>query len=250
MTENGPDDLPTLEEIENVWNIPQPPEPLQEGATITEEDQAARDDAHKKHKRAVKVLVWWVDRFLQYAVGLDFWGPNIRPFHLMTDKMVVEGDPSGKEKVLVTTTSEAFAHLTYVNCRDKWIVEFKWRKANPVKKGKSLKMPKYKEDDPSTHGFQNRWSNSRTGQERGGGWQAEAYQYFENKKKEVIAFRKAEGARGNTLYKFVQNEIKKENDIKLSEEGDTGSSGSKKRKRGDESAENPPEVVDITFLDE
>lgn len=246
MDENGADDLPTFEEIENVWNIPEPPAALEEDTTITEDVHKEREIAQKKHDRAVKVLVWWVDRFLQYAVGLDFWGPNIRPFYLMTDKMVVDGDPSGKEKVLVTTTSEAFAHLTYTNCRDKWVVEYKWRKENPKKK----QIPKYKKSDPDTHKFQNKWSNSRTGQVSGGGWLPEALQYFEDKKKKVQEFREMEANRDNVLYKFVQAEICKEHNVKLSDGSDSSSSGSKKRKRDDEVLDQPPEVVDITFLDE
>ena len=50
----------------------------------------------------------------------------------------VPGDPSGKKKVLVTITSEAFALVIFANCRDKWVADFKLKAGN-----KRAKIPKF-----------------------------------------------------------------------------------------------------------
>ena len=90
----------------------------------------------------------------------------------MTDKAEVPGDTSGKKKVLVTITSEAFGLVIFANCRDKWIADFQFKASN-----KKAKIPKYNKEDPATHKYQNKWSSSRTGQVQGGGWDNEALQY-------------------------------------------------------------------------
>jgi hypothetical protein len=168
--------LPTMDEIEKVWDIPNNPdddgdEENDEEESETEEEKAAlKDAASKKYHRSAKVLTWWMDSFIPMAVGLEFWGPNIRPFKYMTDKTVVEGDPAGEEKVLVTITSEAFAYVLYKNGRDKWMADYAYLKNNP----RAKMTPKYKKDDSSTFKHANKWSNSNTGSMVGAGWHTDA----------------------------------------------------------------------------
>ena len=216
--------MPTLDEIENVWAIPEVPEEPGEDETDSEEAKVARDEAKLAQDRAVKVLVWWVDQFLPYAVGLEFWGPTIHPFRLMTDLEYVSGDPSGNMKVLVTITSEAFAHLIFANCRDKWQADYDYFKANKNAK----RVPAYNKEKPETHKHVNKWSSSRTGQVLGGGWSKEGIKYFLEKQKEVKAFRELEASRGNNLHKETQKLICKANDIMLENEADSATT--KKRK--------------------
>ena len=67
------------------------------------------------------------------------------PFtYWLTDKKEVPGDPSGKQRVLVAVTSEAFGALVCANCCDKWLADFKLRKTN-----KKAKIPKCDKDDKS-----------------------------------------------------------------------------------------------------
>lgn len=225
--------MPEITEIENVWAIPEAPD---EGETGTERAQIF--NAH------MELITWWMDDFMPKAVGLQAWGDHIRPFHLMTDKMVVEGDPSGKEKVLVTCTSEAFAILVYANCRDKWIAEFKYKKG---KKGR-VDLPKYVKDDPTTHVYQNRFSSSRTGQQIGGGWSADGLNYFESALADVQKFRQEEEQRDFERYKLVRDFIKAIHTDKL---GGSEEPNSKKRKATSQEVTGVEEpTVDLTILDE
>lgn len=238
--------MPTVEEIENVWNLPEPTK-APEGGEESKEDKKARLNSpeQKKYDRAVKILVWWMDSFMPYAVGLECWGPNIRPFHKMTDKQFIEGDVSGKEKVLVTTTSEAFAYLLYANCRDKWMADYAYLKTH--KKNKKATVPRYKKNDPETHKHQNKWSNANSGNVPGGGWHLDALKYFNKQMKAVKEYREKEEKAGFPNYNLVQDLIKINNDINMEEDGD---SATKKRKREESQPDKSVEVIDLMFIDE
>lgn len=192
----------------------------------------------------MELLTWYLDSYLPFAVGLEFWGPNIRPFHLLSDKIMVDGDPSGKEKVLVTVTSEAFGQLVYANCRDKWMHEFNYKKG----KRKGAKVPKFDKQDKSTHVYQNRWSSSRTGQLVGGGWAPEALNYFNLAIERLQKVREEEKKTGNQRFEIGQTLVQAINNTKL--ERDSSSEGSKKRKKAGKDTVNEVEVVDLLFLDE
>ena len=154
-------DLPSTEEIEDIWNLP-------------EVNEASSEEEKAEYEKKVSLLTWYLDVFMPKAVGLEFWGELIRPYRLMTDTEVVEGDPSGKKKVLVTVTSEAFGLLVYHNCRDKWVADYKYKKEH----GKKAQVPKYNKDDVSTHKHVNKWSNSNSGSVVGGGWHPAALKKF------------------------------------------------------------------------
>ena len=196
-------------------------------------------DAH------MELLTWYLDSFLPMAVGLEFWGPNIRIFRLLNDKIIVDGDPSGKERVQVTVTSEAFGHLVYANCRDKWIHEFNYKKG----KRKGAKVPKFDKDDKSTHVYQNKWSSSRTGQLVGGGWAPEALNYFNLAIERLKKVREEEEKGGNERFEIGRTLVRAINDTKL-EHDSSGSEGSKKRKKAGKDTVNEVEVVDLLYLDE
>ena len=231
--------LPTLEEIEKVWELNPPGEAPSDSATPEEKAKHVKDAA--KHEKELELLTWYLDSFLPNAVGLEFWGPNVRPFRLMTDKFDVPGDPSGKKKVLVTITSEAFALVIFANCRDKWVADFKLKAGN-----KRAKIPKFNKDDPETHKYQNKWSSSRTGQVQGGGWDYEALQYLNKSIAAIQTWRKAEAERGNATYKLGQDLIRKAQELTMvGQEPKT-----KKRKQSAEKAEAEVVAIDLTILDE
>ena len=160
----------------------------------------------------------------------------------MTDKEEVEGDPSGKKKVLVTVTSEAFALLLWANSRDKWLADFTLRASN-----KRAKIPKYNKDDQTTWKHQNKWSNSRTGQIQGGGWAKDALVFFNTAIKDISKWRKEQEVTGYQSYMYGRELIKTAEGLVLEA---SDSNGGKKRKN---SPANTPETaveIPITFLDE
>lgn len=216
--------------MENVWDLPEVPD---------EEDTVAIE----QYRRAVNILTWYLDKYMVQVAGLEFWGPNIRPYRLMTDKVEVDGDVSGKKKVLVTVTSEAFGLLLFANCREKWIITFQFKEKN----GKKAPIPKYNKDDhDGTKQWLAKWSNSRSGSVSGGGWSKEAYKYFEAKKVALTEWRKTEAAGGYVNYQMGQTLVKAANGIAQ----ETDKPASKRRKTDTAKPQDEIEVVDITFLDE
>lgn len=238
--------LPTVEQIENVWNLPDAP-PVPDTDSETKEEKTARESSpeFKEYAEAVELLTWWMDHFMPMAVGLEFWGPNIRCFCLMTEKAIVDGDVSGKEKVLVTATSEAFAYLLYANCRDKWIVDYKYL----MKNGRQAKIPQYKKDNPETHKHKNKWSNSNTGSVQGGGWDKAGLKYFMDMVDKVTKFREEEEQDGNTKYKMVKELLQVVHRVKMEDAQEPDSAAGKKQKRGDDGAEKKKEFK-IIYIDE
>ncbi len=236
--------MPTVKEMEQVWDLPPAPE-IPEDETKEAKLERQNSPEQKKYDRAVKILVWWMDSFMPYAVGLEFWGPNIRPFHLMTDKQFIEGDVSGVEKVLVTTTSEAFAYVLFKNCLTKWIADYQLKKKN-----KKATIPTYKKDNPSTHQHQNKWSNANSGSIPGGGWHRDALVYFKERMTAVGDFREKEEKDGFPNYKLAQQLIRIHtvNDIKM--DGEETEPPSKKRKRDDEVADKSEDDFELIILDE
>ena len=228
-----------------MWLLPNQPDPVADQTNEAAKAKFAKQKAEYDH--AESILLWYLDSYLPMAAGFDFWGPTIRPFHLMTDKKEVPGDPSGKERVLVTVTSEAFGVLLYANCRDKWLADFDLRKTSGNKK---IKIPKYDKDDPATHKHQNKWSNSRTGSVQGGGWAIEAISYFNKCISGIKTFREYEEKENqNALYELGRLLIKQANDIKIEETASETSSGDK-RKRGAGSPVDEIEVVELDYLSE
>jgi hypothetical protein len=157
--------LPDIEELMGSWNLGEAPG-----------DDASADDL-AAYTRQVKILTWYVDQFVPMAVGVDWWGPELRPYKLMTDTTELEG----KQKVLVTVTSEAFGLLQYENSRSRWINVFKWKRKNGNKKGK--KVPQYNRKKPDTFVYMAKWSDYKAGQ--CSGWNPVAFQVFEERKAQI-----------------------------------------------------------------
>lgn len=241
--------MPTVKEIEEVWDIPPSPKiPANE----TPEQAEARKNTpeQQKYDRKVAVLLWWLDEFLPHAVGLEFWGPDVRCFHLITDKAIIDGDPSGVPKVYVTVTSEAFAHVLFANCRDNWTAQAKFAKNNKgTKKSRKVKAPQYKHDDPTTHVYRNKWSNSRTGQVAGGGWDEGAFEYLAKMQQKIQKLRKAQQSEGNKLFQFGLTLMKVTHDLELDSTKDP-TKGKNKRKAAGDSEQPAKKQPQIIYIDE
>ena len=187
--------LPTVEQIENVWHLPNEPQDVfLDDFEDQEAYKAAKDEYNvelTKYEEAHKLFAWYVCDWLPMAVGIDFWGPSIKSKYLMVDKFKVPMDNSGKSKVYVTVTSEAFGQLMFKNCRAKWLAIWNWRKTHGAKK----KVPAYSKDDPSTHVHEGLWSNTKgsEGRVEGSTWHRDGLEYL-NERIEVISAIRAEEA--------------------------------------------------------
>lgn len=147
------------------------------------EDASAEEKA--KAERQKQILIFYLDEYMPQVAGLDNWGEDRRPVHLMTDKALVPGDPSGEEKVMVTVTSEAFGLLVYENCRDNWIETILYKRAN----GNSARVPKYDKKKPETHKYSNKFTSSASGQVVNGGWSIDGMKRFNHYMKLIQDFR-------------------------------------------------------------
>lgn len=222
-------ELPTVEEIEKVWDLPQ---------SI---DDEASEEEKAECARKVQILTWYLDDYLEKCVGLEYWGPSLRCFNLLTDKKTLDNiSYLGENMVLVTITSEAYAQVLYKNCRDKWLADLEFFKS---KGGKKVSVPKCDKDKPDTHKHQNLWSNSRTGAVAGGGWAPEAMEHLNERIKAVQTFRKQQAKEGNKLLLLGQNLIKTVNEINLTDAQTSGTKRKNSSSKQDDSANKKPTII-------
>ena len=219
-------ELPSIEEIEQRWDIPdEPEEPEQpnvddyllgddapgkdkydEDMNVYGQDMEVYNAAYAAYERKVWVLTWFLDKYLPLAVGPEYWGTNQRLNNLLTDKIILPGDKSKKKKCLVTSSSEAFSVMLYKNCRIKWINVCEWKRIHP-----NDDPPAYDVKDDETHKYHAIWSNSRTGSRDFSGWSIEALEYYEAKKAEVKQWRADDLANDKYMIKLAQELVKAEN---------------------------------------
>jgi hypothetical protein len=218
------DDLPTNEELKRVWDIPEVP------------SEDASEEVNDSYTRKKAVLVWYLDSWLPMMAGPEFWGPLTRPYKLMTDFT----DVNGKEKVLVTVTSEGFGLMIFENCREKWIEIYKYKKINGQKK----QAPTYNKKKPETHKYKAKWSDSKVGQNSS--WDLAGPRTMLAHMKVIQAFREEEATNDFPRMKMGQGFIKEEHQI---DDGVTGPP-KKKRKTSDDSDEETIDALEIEIWDE
>ena len=187
-------ELPTVDEIVNVYAALDEPELAED----------ASEDNKKKRERKLKVLIWYLDEYMPKMASVTYWGPTIRPYKLMTDKMKIEGHTG----VLVTSSTEAFALLQYENSRKKWIEIFKWKDANGWRKT----APQYSSKKPETAPFKSKWSEAKNGQ--GSGWDPIALATFNQRQDAIKEWRAKDKAEDYKRMKDCQSLIKAANEIK------------------------------------
>lgn len=125
---------------------------------------------HESYEKKEALLLWYCNEYLPMAAGHDDFGPSIRNYKMVVDKRSIDG----VEKVCVTIPSEAFGWVILANCREKWVAIFEFKKANP-----NDEVPPFEVKDNSTHVYHTtQWSDSRSGQIKGGGWHSDAYTFF------------------------------------------------------------------------
>ena len=212
-----------------MWNLPPFPE----------EDSSEEEVAECTRKK--QILEWWLCSYVPNAVGTDWWGDKIRPYYLMTDKFDVEG----KQKVIVTVTSIAYALVNYENNVDKWTNIFKCKDKHGVK----AKAPTYNKNVPETHQFKAKWSDANQGQ--GCGWDPAVFKVLNKCTEEEKAFRKQEEEDGYPLMRMGQAIIK----VKMQIDESDSEPSKKKHKTGqegddDSSTEEDFEENVIVFEDE
>ena len=221
-------ELPTIEELENVWDIPEEPlDPNEENEGFLPEDVRFTPEYAAEYNRKVYLLTWYLDVWLPMVNGVQWWGPMIRPYKLMTDLT----DVRGEQKVIVTITSEAFGLLIYENCHEKWIEIFKWHNEQPKARRKKA-PPQYNSKKPETHKFKAKWSDHNVGQSTG--WSSEAYTKLQQQIERIQAFRKQEAEENeNNMLKYGQELIRELHGI--NEDQTEPEPARKKRKVSDDS---------------
>lgn len=234
-------ELPSVEDIENIWDIPELPEHPEDGELDIDSDEMQEfTQAHNRYAQHCELFGWYMNDWLVMAVGQDAWGLDTRLNKLMVDKDKVPYDNSGKAKVLVTVTSEAFGQLMFKNCRTKWLNVWAYKREH----GKSAKPPAYVKDKEETHKYHGIWSNSRAnktatadGQVEGAGWHSDGLEYLMERMQAIQAIRQEEAENA-----FWRMELGRQLILKLSGIGE-GSDGQKKRPAQDVNAQAEGEAL-------
>lgn len=250
--------MPSVEEIESVWDVPEAPveptQPIVEDCDDAKHyrqlkaqydlDKTAYDEEARNYARKLEVLLWWTDKYCPGVVQLAFWGTDHRPYYLMTDLKLVPGDPSREPKMLVTSTSEAFAMTLFKNCRNRWINNYEWKATH---KDCDSDPPKWDKDDESTHKYYSLWSSSRTGSAEGQGWSVEAFDYMAERGAAIRQARINDQANGNRVGLLAKALIREENNI-----GEDGLPNNSRKRAARAVRETAPvrKSIRITIVDE
>lgn len=155
-----------------------------------------------ENKEKKDLYLWYFDRYLPIAAGRDYYNKDHRHYKLLTDKTPA----CGKMVPCVSKTSEAFGLVMLDNCRNKWINVFKWK---DDKKGA---IPTKGEDSKQ---FQAKYTNSKGGQVKFGGWSDLGYEAFESYKKTVAKVRETDKKEGNPAQKLALKLMKIHHGIDL-----------------------------------
>ena len=176
--------IPTVEKILALLNMP---------THMLEKEEHAEDRA---------ILLWYFDRFLPVAAGKEYYGEEIRYYKRPTEKMKV----NGADKVCVTITSEAFGLLVLENCHDKWINIFEFK----AKNGSAVDIPT---KGPEALPFKAKWTDSKCGRVKFGGWDVKAYTFFEEVKEKIKTFRTTDASNGFDTQNYLLQLIRDKHGI-------------------------------------
>jgi len=207
--------IPTVEKILALLNMP---------THTLKKDEHAEDRA---------ILLWYFDRFLPVAAGKEYYGEDIRYYKRPTEKMNV----NGAQKVCVTITSEAFGLLVLENCHDKWINIFEFKKEN----GSAVDIPT---KGDAALPFKAKWTDSKCGRVKFGGWDPKAYAFFEEVKEKIKTFRTNDASNGFDTQNYALKIMREKHNIAQEAPG-------RKRKRSKKDKQVPVVVTrKITRTDE
>ena len=139
-----------------------------------------------------ELMKWYWDDILVKAVGNGTdWAPAVRHYSTIS-KAAPEDDPNHS---YVTEATEAFAVVTYDNCRDAWVEQFKLKDAHGSKtklqfaqapEGEEAEFKK-EEDKVWMYSpkFRSKWTNMEAGSSRHGGFKREGQDEYKKYQKEV-----------------------------------------------------------------
>ena len=189
--------------------------------------------SHTTYAYKRELLLWYVDQMLPHMVGFEQYGPTVRRYKMPIAQVMI----NGSRKPIVTVKSEAFGRVMFANCRPKWM------EVLPKKlEDDDWVIPAYSKDDAATHPYHNTlWSQSRSGQVKGGGWLPGAYTKLNEYIESIKAFRKADHTNKWTVNKMILLVIRTEHGVK-------DKVHSRKRKRGKAKAKvvEYEEIVDVS----
>jgi len=179
-----------------------------------------------------QTLLWYFDRWLPVVAGKEFWGEDRRHYKKFDETMNI----NGTQKAPVTVADEAFGLLVLENCREKWVEIFKFKETHPA----GSKIPT---SGPEAAKFSAKWTDSKCGSKKYGGW-TKALDAFEEFKLALLTIRNNEKANGGPLYQFAMDLMRSAHNI-------TGDSpGTKKRTRKTASPPTAPPPRKLTRLEE
>ena len=190
-------------------------------------------------------IIFYYDRLLQTMAGHPYWKRSICHYNTPVDTVDIrkkdeDGQWITEKKVYVTVTSEAFGWLVYANNRDKWLNTFIFQRDNP----RNTALPGKDHDD--YHKYQPKYTESKNGQVKNGGWKPAAYTEFERFKKIILNLRAADKVQDYSNYRVALQLVR---DLyNVTDAVYTTKKESAKRKR--ESEVSAELVIDIEELEE
>jgi len=164
--------LPTVEEIENVWNF----EP---GDTYREE-----------------LLLWWVTEVLVAAIGPDYWSNEDKKYNLLVDKKLIP--ETKKTGTRIPIVGEAFARLQFKNYRNKWQNTFDFK----AEHGSRAPLP-LKKSDELFDKFKAVYSDNTVGQVKGAGWSPAAFSQFNSYIRDIKETRDKDKQAGWAMHRLA-----------------------------------------------
>jgi hypothetical protein len=172
-------------------------------------DMAQLDPTVAENKPLIELATWYYDRYLPVVIGKAYWNLKIRSQHLLTDKTLI----LGKEKVYVTITGEAFGLLILENYNGRWQASFEWQKDD-----ESKPIPNSK-DDPHIENFKAKWTDSKNGQVKYGGWNEAAFDRFQHYQEEILNERREDAKNDKAGQKAARELVRQKHNISTQETG-------------------------------
>lgn len=161
--------------------------------------------ADPKNLKSKNLLIWYYDRYLPAAARKEYWGDDNRYYKLYTDKINLKG----KQKVLVTISSEAFGLLQLRNCAKKWKNIFVLKETE----GAMAVIPTKKTDKESEN-YKAEWTDPKIGQVKYGGWHPRAIEYLNNTVDFLRKLREDDAADNNKKAEYYKEILREKNEIK------------------------------------
>lgn len=189
---------------------------------ILREDLIDPEGEPGKFAQNRELFAWYWDKFVGKVAGHENWGPSIK-YHGLMCSHAPPDEPSQK---YVTSSTEALALLMVENCEKKWRY-----------------VAKCKEDgvevDKEHKNYVTRYTDSKAGQCKYGGWNGKGRKRFSQLLKEIMAARRSE--EGEIAEKACLKALRQEQGL------EKGGKSSKKSKKKDALVNN---IADLETLEE